>query len=78
VQYSNFSDYLFMTLKFASKRVSMSLINEPKNFSSDGEANGAVVWLNRMDRLRATTKLADKEDILFVVGNHLTDKTGTW
>jgi hypothetical protein len=77
VYYSSFSDYLLMSAESASKRVGMRLMNEPKNFSGDGEANGAVVWLNRMDRLRVTAKLTD-EEILFVIGDHLTGKAETW
>jgi hypothetical protein len=75
--YTSFSDYLFMSSESASKRMGMRLMNEPKNFSGEGEANGAVVWLNRMDRLRKTAKLSD-EEILFIVGDHLTGKAETW
>jgi hypothetical protein len=35
------------------------------------------VWLNKMDRLRKTTKFTD-EEILFVVGDHLVGKAETW
>lgn len=53
-------------------------MNEPKTFSGDvSNVNVAINWLKKMSRLKSTCKLTD-EEILFVVGDHVSDKAETW
>lgn len=57
-------------------------ISEPKDFSGvsvPGEdlGNEAFAWLKKMERLKNSAKLSD-EEVLFLVGDHLTKKAETW
>ena len=60
-----------------TKSRSFRFLNEPKNFSGDGDANKAVNWLNKMEKLKTTTKLSEDE-ILFIVGDHMVGKAEVW
>lgn len=56
----------------------VKFMNEPKTFTGDtSDVNGAVNWLKKMARLKSTCKLSD-EEILFVVGDHVSGKAETW
>lgn len=57
-------------------------VSVPKEFSGvsvAGEDLGdeAFAWLKKMERLKSSAKLSD-EEVLFLVGDHLTKKAETW
>jgi hypothetical protein len=80
---SYFREYYMMsdsTVNSVPRRggANVRFMNEPRDFAGESnKVNEAMVWLNKMDRLRKTTKFTD-EEILFVVGDHLVGKAETW